>query len=85
MTRTSIRQIDSRYELIHPGKASWNWWAGDIGPDGKPATTKNMKYSDLPRNPAPYMLLDAGWADGRDIWRGNVDAGVGALCRSKAQ
>jgi alpha-glucosidase len=63
---------------IHPGKASWNWWAGDIGPDGKSAyTTKNMEYyvDFAAQSGFPYMLLDAGWADGRDITklRGNVD------------
>jgi alpha-glucosidase len=63
---------------IHPGKASWNWWAGDIGPDGKAAyTTKNMEYYvDFAASSGfPYMLLDAGWADGRSITklRGNVD------------
>jgi alpha-glucosidase len=63
---------------IHAGKASWNWWAGDIGPDGKAAfTTKNMEYyvDFAAKSGFPYMLLDAGWADGRDITklRGNVD------------
>jgi alpha-glucosidase len=30
---------------IHPGKASWNWWNGDLGPDGQSAyTTRNMEY-----------------------------------------
>jgi alpha-glucosidase len=63
---------------IHAGKASWNWWAGDIGPDGKLAyTTKNMEYyvDFAVQSGFPYMLLDAGWADGRDITklRGNVD------------
>jgi len=63
---------------IHPGKASWNWWTGDIGPDGKPAyTTKNMEYyvDFAAQSGFPYMMLDAGWADGRDITklRGNVD------------
>lgn len=63
---------------IHAGKASWNWWAGDIGPDGKAAfTTKNMEYyvDFAAKSGFPYMLLDAGWADGRNIMklRGNVD------------
>ncbi|MCU1249403.1 MAG: hypothetical protein JWQ49_2432 [Edaphobacter sp.] len=63
---------------IHPGKASWNWWAGDIGPDGKAAyTTKNMEYyvDFAAQSGFPYMLLDAGWANGRDILtqKGNVD------------
>jgi alpha-glucosidase len=63
---------------IHAGKASWNWWAGDIGPDGKAAyTTKTMEYyvDFAAQSGFPYMLLDAGWASGGDILkqRGNVD------------
>lgn len=62
---------------IHPGKASWDWWTGDLGPDGKAAyTTKNMEYYvDFAADSGfPYMLLDAGWS-GQDItkMRGNVD------------
>ena len=46
--------------------------------DGKASyTTKNMEYYvDFAASSGfPYMLLDAGWADGRDITklRGNVD------------
>lgn len=62
---------------IHPGKASWNWWDGDLGADGKPAyTTENMKYyvDFAAQSGFPYMMLDAGWS-GNDIlkMRGNVD------------
>jgi alpha-glucosidase len=62
---------------IHDGKASWNWWNGDIGPDGKSAfTTETMKYyvDFAAQSGFPYMMLDAGWS-GRDITklRGNVD------------
>ena len=62
---------------IHPGKASWNWWSGDLGADGKPAyTTENMKYyvDFAAQSGFPYMMLDAGWS-GKDIlkMRGNVD------------
>jgi alpha-glucosidase len=62
---------------IHPGKASWNWWNGDLGPDGQPAyTTKNMEYyvDFAAQSGFPYMMLDAGWSE-RDItkMRGNVD------------
>jgi len=62
---------------IHPGKASWNWWDGDLGPDGKSAyTTENMEYyvDFAAQSGFPYMMLDAGWSD-RDItkMRGNVD------------
>ncbi len=62
---------------IHPGKASWNWWDGDLGPDGKSAyTTANMEYyvDFAAESGFPYTMLDAGWS-GRDItkMRGNVD------------
>jgi alpha-glucosidase len=62
---------------IHSGKASWNWWDGDLGPDGQSAyTTKNMEYyvDFAAESGFPYMMLDAGWSD-RDItkMRGNVD------------
>ena len=62
---------------IRPGKASWNWWNGDLGPDGQSAyTTKNMEYyvDFAAESGFPYMMLDAGWSD-RDItkMRGSVD------------
>jgi alpha-glucosidase len=62
---------------IHPGKASWNWWSDDLGPDGKSAyTTANMEYyvDFAAASGFPYMMLDAGWSC-RDItkMRGNVD------------
>ena len=63
---------------IHPGKASWNWWVGDVGKDGQSAyTTDNMKYyvDFAAQSGFPYMMLDAGWSAGRDITRlnGKVD------------
>jgi alpha-glucosidase len=62
---------------IHDGKASWNWWDGDIGPDGKSAfTTDTMKYyvDFAAQSGFRYMMLDAGWSS-QDITklRGNVD------------
>ena len=62
---------------IHPGKASWNWWSGEMGPDGQSAyTTKNMEYyvDFAAESGFPYMMLDAGWSE-HDItkMRGNVD------------
>ncbi|MBS1804791.1 MAG: glycoside hydrolase family 97 protein [Acidobacteria bacterium] len=62
---------------IRPGKASWDWWNGDLGPDGQSAyTTKNMEYyvDFAAESGFPYMMLDAGWS-GSDIlkMRGNVD------------
>jgi alpha-glucosidase len=63
---------------IHAGKASWNWWSGSLGPDGKPAfSTDLMKYyvDFAAKSGFPYMLVDAGWAEGDDITRmnGRVD------------
>lgn len=62
---------------IQPGKASWNWWNGDLGPDGQSSySTKNMEYyvDFAAESGFPYMMLDAGWSD-HDItkMRGNVD------------
>jgi alpha-glucosidase len=50
---------------IHPGKASWDWWCGDLGPDGKRAfDLPTMKYyvDFAAQSKFPYMLLDAGWS-----------------------
>jgi alpha-glucosidase len=63
---------------ILPGKASWDWWNGDLGADGKPAyTTENMKYyvDFAAQSGFPYMMLDAGWSGITDIlkMRGTVD------------
>lgn len=62
---------------IHPGKASWNWWSGDLRSDGKSAyTMEDMEhYVDFAAESGfPYMMLDAGWS-GMDIlkMRGNVN------------
>jgi alpha-glucosidase len=51
---------------IKPGKASWDWWSGSLGPDGKSAfTTATMKYYvDFAANSGfEYMLIDAGWSN----------------------
>jgi alpha-glucosidase len=63
---------------IRPGKASWNWWGGSIGPDGKTAfTTENMKYhvDFSAKSGFEYMLIDSGWAARGDITKmnGRVD------------
>ncbi|MEO6815801.1 MAG: glycoside hydrolase family 97 catalytic domain-containing protein, partial [Edaphobacter sp.] len=71
---------------IHSGKASWNWWSGDIAADGKPAfTTENMKhYVDFSAQSGfPYMMLDAGWS-GRDITKMNGKIDVPELTRYAA-
>lgn len=63
---------------IHPGRASWDWWNGSVGADGKPAyTTATMKYyvDFAAQSGFEYMLVDAGWYAGNDITKmnGRVD------------
>lgn len=63
---------------IRPGKASWDWWSGSLGLDGKPAyTTENMKYyvDFAAESGFEYMLVDAGWSVHGDITKmnGRVD------------
>ena len=44
---------------IHPGRASWSWWAY---PDGPPTIELFNKYSDFAaRMGWEYTLFDAGW------------------------
>jgi alpha-glucosidase len=63
---------------IKPGKASWDWWSGSLGPDGKPAfSTATMKYyvDFAAQSGFEYMLIDAGWSPREDITKmnGKVD------------
>lgn len=63
---------------IKAGKASWDWWSGSIGPDGKRAfTTETMKYyvDFAAESGLEYMLIDAGWYVKDDITKmnGRVD------------
>jgi alpha-glucosidase len=72
---------------IHAGKASWNWWVGDVGKDGKPAyTTENMKYyvDFAAQSGFPYMMLDAGWSASHDITQLNGKIDVPGLVRYAA-
>jgi alpha-glucosidase len=72
---------------IHGGKASWNWWVDNVGNDGKPAfTTDNMKYyvDFASQSGFRYMMLDAGWAAGRDITKLNGKVDVPELVRYAA-
>ena len=63
---------------IKPGKASWNWWSGTIGPDGeRDFSNEGMKYyiDFAAESGFEYMLIDAGWAVQGDITKmnGRVD------------
>ena len=72
---------------IRPGKASWDWWGGDIGEDGKSAfTTKNMEYyvDFSAQSGFPYMLVDAGWTAEGDITKLNGTVDIPALVQYAA-
>lgn len=72
---------------IHGGKASWNWWVNDVDKNGNSAfTTDNMKYyvDFASESGFPYMMLDAGWATGRDITRMNGKIDIPELVRYAA-
>lgn len=69
---------------IHPGKASWNWWSGSLGPDGKPAfDTKTMEYyvDFAAQSGFRYMLIDAGWSVPGDVTRMNGRVDIPAVVR----
>jgi len=66
---------------IRAGKASWDWWSGSLGPDGKSAfTTTNMKYyiDFAAKSGLEYMLVDAGWSES-DITKMNGKVDIPAL------
>jgi alpha-glucosidase len=68
---------------IHAGRASWDWWNGTLGADGKPAyTTETMKYyvDFAAQSGFEYMLVDAGWSD-RDITKMNGKVDIPELVR----
>jgi alpha-glucosidase len=72
---------------IQAGKASWNWWVDNVDEDGHPSfTTKNMEhYVDFSAASGfRYMMLDAGWAVGRDITRMNGKIDIPELVRYAA-
>jgi len=69
---------------IHAGRASWDWWNGTLGPDGKRAyTTETMKYyvDFAAKSGFEYMMLDAGWSDPDDITKMNGTVDVPELVR----
>jgi len=69
---------------IHAGRASWDWWNGSLGPDGKRAyTTETMKYyvDFAAKSGFEYMMLDAGWSDHNDITKMNGTVDVQELVR----
>jgi alpha-glucosidase len=68
---------------IHAGRASWDWWNGSLGSDGKRAyTTDGMKYyvDFAAKSGFEYMMLDAGWSE-HDITKLNGKVDVPELVR----
>jgi alpha-glucosidase len=69
---------------IHAGRASWDWWNGSLGPDGKRAyTTETMKYyvDFAAKSGFEYVMLDAGWSAHNDITKMNGTVDVPELVR----
>jgi alpha-glucosidase len=72
---------------IHGGLTAWDWWSGSIGRDGKPAfTTETMKYyvDFASKSGLPFMLIDAGWSDPKDITKMNGRVDVPEVVRYAA-
>ena len=75
---------------IHPGKASWNWWADNVARDGssgnKNFNTETMKYyiDFAAASGFRYFLLDAGWSAPSDITKMNGRVDVPELVRYAA-
>lgn len=72
---------------IQPGKAAWDWWNGNTGPDGKSANSTAMVkfFVDFAaRSGFRYMLVDAGWSKSGDITQLNGDIDVPGVVRYAA-
>jgi alpha-glucosidase len=73
---------------IRAGRASWDWWNGSLGADGKRSyTTQTMKYyvDFAAKSGFEYMLVDAGWSDKNDITKMNGSVDVPELVRYAQQ
>jgi alpha-glucosidase len=72
---------------IKPGKASWDWWSGSLGADGKPSySTETMKYyvDFAAKSGFEYMLVDAGWSEPNDITKMNGKVDIPELVKYAA-
>ncbi len=72
---------------IRAGKASWDWWCGSLGRDGKSAySTETMKYyvDFAAKSGFPYMLVDAGWSVLGDLTKMNGRVDIPELVRYAA-
>lgn len=75
---------------IHPGKASWNWWADNVDKDGNSGneyfTTETMKYyvDFAAESGFPYFFLDAGWSLPNDITKMNGKVDIPELVKYAA-
>lgn len=72
---------------IHAGKAAWDWWNGNIGPDGRPAnSTEMIKFlvDFAAQSGFRYVLIDAGWSKRDDITQLNGHIDVPAVVRYAA-
>lgn len=70
LTSLNRKNVIENTSWIKPGKAAWNWWSGNIGPDGqRVGGTEGMKYyvDFAAKSGFEYLLIDAGWAARGDI------------------
>ena len=73
---------------IRAGRASWDWWNGSLGADGKRSySTETMKYyvDFAAKSGFEYMLVDAGWSDRKDITKLNGSVDIPELVRYAKQ
>jgi alpha-glucosidase len=72
---------------IKAGKASWDWWSGSLGADGKPSfSMETMKYyvDFAAKSGFEYMLVDAGWSEPNDITKMNGKVDIPELVKYAA-
>ena len=70
------------FSWVKPGKVAWEWW-NDWDNQGKAKGCSTKTYERFidfaASNGIEYVILDAGWSDGHDIWRFNPAVDVPRL------
>lgn len=67
-------KAESDFSWVKPGKVAWEWW-NDWDNKGKDAGCNTKTYERFidfaSRYGIEYVILDAGWSRGNDIWHFN--------------
>ncbi|MBO7654559.1 MAG: glycoside hydrolase family 97 catalytic domain-containing protein, partial [Kiritimatiellae bacterium] len=69
---------DADFSWVKPGKVAWDWW-NDYGHKGKAGcnTGTYERFIDFAAaNGLEYVIFDAGWSDGLNIWKYNPQVDV---------